>query len=182
MIIILSNRKIAAWQIAGFIFTVIVGTLLHFTYEWSGNLQAVGLFSAVNESVWEHFKMLIVPTVVFTLIEFFAYGRKLPCFLPVRFWSLIIGILLIAAGFYTYTGAVGKEILAVDIILFLAAAYVVYRRSYKKLIEDSICSAASVFLAVLGFAVIIALIIMFTLNAPELPLFRDPASGTYGIK
>lgn len=126
--------------------------------------------------------MLIVPTVVFTLIEFIAYGRKLPCFLPVRFWSLFFGVLLVAAGYYTYTGAVGKEYLAVDIILFVVGAYIVYRRSYRKLIEDSICSAASVFTAVLGFAVIIALIIMFTLNAPELPLFRDPASGTYGIK
>ena len=39
-----------------FIFISVLGVLLHFTYEWSGDNAVVGLFSAVNESTWEHLK------------------------------------------------------------------------------------------------------------------------------
>lgn len=177
----MSNRKIAAWQFAGFAFTAIIGTLLHFAYEWSGKAEIVGLFSPINESVWEHWKMLMVPTIIFTVIELIAYGRKVPCFLPVRFWSLILGILLMAAAYYTYTGILGENFVLVDIIIFLAADFAVYRRSYKRLIQDEICSPAAIFFSVLGFILLIAVIIMFTLNPPLLPLFHDPVSGTYGI-
>ena len=41
-----------------FIFISVLGVLLHFTYEWSGDNAVVGLFSAVNESTWEHLKLL----------------------------------------------------------------------------------------------------------------------------
>ena len=33
---------------AGIAFTLILGTLLHFTFKWSGNSPVVGMFSAVN--------------------------------------------------------------------------------------------------------------------------------------
>ena len=44
-----------------FIFISVLGVLLHFTYEWSGDNAVVGLFSAVNESTWEHLKLLFFP-------------------------------------------------------------------------------------------------------------------------
>ena len=53
-----------------FIFISILGVLLHFTYEWSGDNPAVGLFSAVNESTWEHLKLIFFPMLLLTLIEF----------------------------------------------------------------------------------------------------------------
>ena len=43
---------------AGIIFTLATGTLLHFTYEWSGENPFVALYSPVSESVWEHLKLL----------------------------------------------------------------------------------------------------------------------------
>jgi hypothetical protein len=43
---------------------VIAGTLLHFVYGWSGQNALAGLVSPVNESVWEHTKLLVVPVVV----------------------------------------------------------------------------------------------------------------------
>lgn len=33
-----------------FLFISVLGVLLHFTYEWSGDNPIVALFSAVNES------------------------------------------------------------------------------------------------------------------------------------
>lgn len=53
-----------------FIFISILGVLLHFTYEWSGDNPAIGLFSAVNESTWEHLKLIFFPMLLLTMIEF----------------------------------------------------------------------------------------------------------------
>ena len=39
-----------------FFFISILGVLLHFTYEWSNDNPAVGLFSAVNESTLYSFQ------------------------------------------------------------------------------------------------------------------------------
>ena len=40
--------------LAGILFTITAGTLLHFCYEWSGENPFVALFAPVSESVWEH--------------------------------------------------------------------------------------------------------------------------------
>ena len=53
--------KIKTWQIITVIICLILGTLLHFTYEWSGENPIIALFSAVNESIWEHLKLAFYP-------------------------------------------------------------------------------------------------------------------------
>lgn len=50
--------KIKKYQIISSIFVCILGTLLHFTYKVFGENSFVASFSAVNESVWEHLKLL----------------------------------------------------------------------------------------------------------------------------
>ena len=54
----ISLRK---FEIISTFFAIALGTLLHFTFEWSGNNPVVGIFSAVNESTWEHLKILFFP-------------------------------------------------------------------------------------------------------------------------
>ena len=53
-------RRLNIFLIIGAVFTIITGTLLHFVYEWSGESLFVGIFSPINESVWEHLKLLDV--------------------------------------------------------------------------------------------------------------------------
>lgn len=73
-----------------FIFISVLGVLLHFTYEWSGDNAVVGLFSAVNESTWEHLKLLFFPFLLLTILEVLLRGNMLPeQFLPAR----VLGIL-----------------------------------------------------------------------------------------
>ena len=44
-----------------------MGTLLHFLFDWTGGNAVVALFSAVNESIWEHLKLLFYPMVLFAV-------------------------------------------------------------------------------------------------------------------
>ena len=53
----------------------LVGTLCHFVYHLSGELFLVGLFVPVNESVWEHLKMVLWPTILWWSIFYAAAGR-----------------------------------------------------------------------------------------------------------
>ena len=39
----------------------VLGTLAHFVYDWSGQNSFIGLLTPVNESTWEHMKLLFFP-------------------------------------------------------------------------------------------------------------------------
>jgi hypothetical protein len=67
------NRK---QLICNIIFIILVGTLSHFTYDWSNKNQIVGLFTAVNESTWEHIKLLIFPTILLMIFEYPSLGKN----------------------------------------------------------------------------------------------------------
>ena len=112
-------KKPAFWAIAGAVFVMITGTLLHFTYEWfGGNFWAsVG---AVNESTWEHLKLLFFPMLAWTVIEYLVFGADTPGYLPIRAVSILLGMLSIVVIFYTYSGVLGFNIAAVDIGSFLS--------------------------------------------------------------
>lgn len=58
-------RRLNIFLIIGAVFTIITGTLLHFVYEWSGESLFVGIFSPINESVGEHFEVVVFPYGLF---------------------------------------------------------------------------------------------------------------------
>ena len=62
--------------IIGILFVAIFGTLLHFMYEWSGHKRFVSIFAAVNESTWEHLKLVFFPMLLTTIIGLF-FIRKI---------------------------------------------------------------------------------------------------------
>ena len=83
------KRSLSFWQFAGFTFTGVAGTLLHFLYDWT-NSRFIALFSAVNESIWEHMKLLFFPMIVFAIFESFYFSKEYK-----SFWcSKLVGILL----------------------------------------------------------------------------------------
>ena len=61
------KRSIFWYELVGMVFIIILGTLLHFTFEWSGFQEIVGVFSAVNESVWEHLKIAFWPALLYLI-------------------------------------------------------------------------------------------------------------------
>ncbi len=45
------RKRILFYESTGIVFIIVFGSVLHFTFEWSGHQAAVGVFSAVNGSV-----------------------------------------------------------------------------------------------------------------------------------
>ncbi|MFB0919288.1 MAG: DUF6512 family protein, partial [Oscillospiraceae bacterium] len=79
------------------------------------------------------------------------------------------------------SGILGKHIPIVDILLFVVAAFVSYRYSYKMLRTDKYDSKLAGALAIFGVILLAACIIVFTFAPPHIGLFQDPISGNFGI-
>ena len=63
------KRTVWLWQLFGFAVTSLLGTVLHFLYEWLGEAVWIAPFSGVNESTWEHMKLLFWPMLAFAAFE-----------------------------------------------------------------------------------------------------------------
>lgn len=175
-------NNIKKWQIAGVVFTIITGTLLHFVYARFGGSfwEIVG---AVNESTWEHLKLVFWPMVVFGIAEFLFYGKNTVGFIPIRVTSIIMAMSAVVLLFYTYSGILGRSILIIDILVFILAVISAYAFSCLKLKEPgdfftmyfiSGCEVSVI-------AVLCVLMFIFTYDPPEIALFQDPITGAYGI-
>ena len=156
--------------IAGILFVSVLGTLLHFTYRWSGRNPLNGLIAPVNESVWEHMKLLFFPMLLFGLWS--LKGVTDACRLSAFHAGLLMGTLLMPVLFYSYTSVLGRSILAVDITLFyicVIAAFLIYRGlSGSCLLEKySHMTSLTVFL-------LLICCLLFTYFPPGCSIFKDP--------
>jgi hypothetical protein len=175
------ERKLAfGYELAGIVFIVIIGTILHFTFEFSGNQPVVGVFSAVNESVWEHLKLGFWPALVWALIEYRYIKKSTNNFLFAKTVGIYLIPIIIPILFYSYTAVLGESVLVIDILTFVISVIVGQFVSYKLLtyreLPDMLNKISLVALVLLGVA-----FVLFTFYPPHLPLFRDPVTGEYGI-
>ena len=124
-------KKIRKWQIMGFFWIIIIGSFLHFSYKWSGNLPIVGAFSAVNESVWEHLKLGYFALLFFILIEYWFVKDDTNSFFLAKTVGIVAMNLFIVVVFYTYTWITKKPILFIDISSFVVGAIICQIISFK---------------------------------------------------
>jgi hypothetical protein len=119
-----SERKsIFGYELAGIVFILIVGSMLHFTFEWSGNQPIVGVFSAVNESVWEHLKIAFRPTLMYAIFEYRYLNKRTNNFFSAKAIGIYAIMLIIPIIFYSYT-LFTEENLIIDILSFTFAIIV----------------------------------------------------------
>lgn len=175
------KRTIPYWQMAGFFFTAVLGTLLHFLFDWTGGNIVVALFSAVNESIWEHMKLLFYPMVLFALIEYFAWGRGTPSFWCVKSIGILMGIVLIPVLYYTYTGILGINADWFNIAIFFLVAMFIFWFETKLFQKEVTCRIPDWWAIVLLCLLVVAFTV-FTYRPPHIPLFQDPVTGTYGFQ
>ena len=170
------KRKILLYEIVGIIFIILLGSLLHFTYEISGKNVVVGVFSAINESVWEHLKLAFWPAMLFALIEFVPLRRIEQNFVLAKTVGLYVMVAVIPAIFYSYTALTGESILAIDIGSFLVAVVVGQLVSYKLLTYRTLGVKAR-WIALVAVVLLAVLFVIFTFTLPQVPLFQDPITG-----
>ena len=173
------KRSIGTWQLVGFAFTSLVGTLLHFLYDWLGEARWVAVFSGVNESTWEHMKLLFFPMLLYAVFERFILWDR-DDFWCIKLRGILLGLALIPVIFYTYNGAIGKSPDWLNIAIFFisaACAYIYEARLFRK----SALTCKNPSLAVVLLVFLALCFTVFTFTAPKAGIFRDPLTGNYGI-
>lgn len=173
------KRSVGLWQLWGFGVTSLGGTLLHFLYDWLGKALWIAPFSSVNESTWEHMKLLFWPMFLFAVVQsFFFRGRE--DFWCVKLKGILLGLIMIPVIFYTYNGVIGKSPDWLNIAIFFIAAAIAYiyeTRLFRA--ENTPCRSSKAAFATL--CVIALLFVVFTFWTPELNVFKDPLTESYGI-
>ena len=150
---------------------VVVGSLLHFVYGWSGRNALVGLVSPVNESVWEHTKLLVAPVVVAGAVEA-ALLRDVRRVAWATLMESLLGALAIVAVFYAYTGSLGVgPILWVDIASFVLVVAGGQWLHLRILLSDQIAVPPPT-VSVLGVVAVLGVYAIFTVTPPDLPVFQ----------
>ena len=173
------KHSIGLWQLFGFGVTSFAGTILHFLYDWLGGAIWIAPFSGVNESTWEHMKLLFWPMFLYALVQSSRF-RSREDFWCVKLRGILLGLGCIPILFYTYNGVIGKSPDWINITIFFVCTAIAYIYETRLFNSDSFrCRSPKASRTILcGIAVLFAL---FTFHTPQLAIFRDPLTGTYGI-
>ena len=173
------KKRFLRWQLVGIIFTIIAGVMLHFVFEWSGNSILVAPFSGVNESVWEHLKLIFFPMVVYAIFEFRIFKEK-KTFWSIKLKGILLGIVLIPILYSLYNGVIGKSPDWINISIFVISVIVAY--SYEVMLYEKIKEKEGQEKKAIVLIVFIAfLFILFTFAPLKFEIFKDPMTGEYGI-
>ena len=175
------KQSISYWQVAGFLFTSILGTFLHFLFDLSGQHLIVAIFSAVNESIWEHMKLIYYPMFLFSLIEYRFLGKDYKQLWCIKLVGILLGLTLIPVLYYTYTGIFGVSVDWLNITIFFISAGAAFWVENKLFQRENGCLLSSQ----ISFALICIIGVIFTILTfftPEIPFFKDPITGSYGFQ
>lgn len=171
------QKNIFKIELFNTIFALIFGVVLHFTYEWSNNNQLIGTFSAINESTWEHLKLLFFPMVITTIIGYIYSKDFVSNYLCTKTKALLISLAFIVVFFYTYTGILGTNYDIINIGSFVVAVLLAEFYTIK-----SVTNYAENNLFCLCIWIILSILfILFTFYPPHIGLFKDPITNTFGI-
>ncbi len=157
--------------IIGIILVLVTGTLSHFLYDWSGQNPVVGLFTPVNESVWEHMKLLFFPMLLYSLIMILKYRRQYPHIASALFFGIIAGTILIPLFYYAYTSILGTNYLFLDIGIFILSIVISFWLTCKLTLSHRLEGST----LVLGLAVGVLLLcfLRFSYHAPNTVIFQN---------
>ena len=172
------KKSIGLWQLFGFALCSLTGTLLHFLYEWIPS-PVTAVFSGVNESTFEHMKLLFWPMLAFAIAQGFFF-KDVGGFWNIKLRSTLLGLILIPVIFYTYNGVIGKSPDWINITIFFVAAAAAYAYEAWLFSHDTPYTVPKKY-AILCFALIALTFAVFTFKTPTIEIFRDPLTGGFGM-
>jgi len=166
----ISMRRLRHYILTGIFFVLITGTLAHFLYDWSKNNNIVGFFTPVNESTWEHMKLLFFPMLLFSLLVIPKLKENYQCITTSLLSGILIGTALIPIIFYTYTGILGYNVFILDLFTFILAVIIAFYIVYKFTLSCQMQKhTALLFVAI---CVLFICFLLFTYQPPNIGLFH----------
>ena len=174
------NKRLLKIEIIGFVFVCVMGTIGHFIFKWSGENAIVGLFFSVNESPWEHLKLVFFPFLIFTFFTAYRFKQDKFNIFFANCVSVYLGMWSTLSYFYTFTSIKGEITEFVNISSFVVGVAVAFIVSYF-LINYSVGRGMPNSFALIILIITALVFFLFTFKPPFLPLFQDPQNMSFGI-
>ena len=166
------RKKLFYWELFGFFFIFFLGAAWHFLYDWTG-IFIISLVAPVNDSVWEHLKLGICPTLIFAFIAYFFIGRYHRRYWAVRALQMYLNPIFLALLFYGYTAVLGDNILFLDILIFAVAVAASQYIGYKLLQRPAVPGRNSWFIPALFIVFLLAAFALLTVCPLPFPIFIE---------
>lgn len=167
-------KHLKQYTIIGILFVSIMGSLAHFLYDWSKNNDIVGLFTPINESIWEHIKLLFFPMLIYSIIMMIKFRKEYSCITSALCFGILAGALLIPLFFYAYTYILGTNVLVLDISIFILSIVIAFWLSYKFTLSCRLESYTP--LLCLCVLILFVCFLVFTYHPPGAAIFQDPTA------
>lgn len=167
-------------KIVGVIISFILAIIFHFIYGWVPN-SVISVIAPVNESIWEHMKLIVTPSIIFSIFEYFIYKKKdieFNNFILSYAISSILGIIVYLLLYIPLNDIFGHKAYIAISLLFLILIFVQIV-SYYIMNKSNIKQSSDV-------GILLILIIYFafgylTYHPPKINLFYDYMNKGYGI-
>ncbi|MGI6113266.1 MAG: DUF6512 family protein [Mahellales bacterium] len=174
------SRTAFIWEMIGIGVICGIASLFHFIFEWSGGFEPIGIIGAVNESVWEHMKIVFWAAFFYAVVEYLSGFRYNTGFLTAKTLSLYLIVIIIPLLFYGYTALLGRHILVLDILIMVIAVAAAQLTSWRIMIMK-VRNNTIKWVSVAALILIIAIFSLLTYYPPRIFLFKDMGTGRYGI-
>ena len=136
----------------------------------------------VNESIWEHMKLIATSTLVFSIFEYFIYKRKNIYFnnyILAYAISIILGIIIYLILYIPLDNIFGHNLFIAILLLFIIFIFI-------QVISYYIMNTNKIkYSNIIGIILIILIYFLFgylTYNPIHISLLYDYANKHYGIK
>ena len=161
-------------NIIAFIIISILGTVGHFIYEWTGDNQFIGYLFPTNESVWEHLKLIFLPFVIYSVIEYLFTKEKPDNYFPAVAIGIFNAIFIIVAIYYIAKGVIGYDVEFINIGSYYVGVLVGLCKRNKILSSKKFTSKGANIFFIISLIVLGVLFAVFTNNPPSLAIFTPP--------
>ena len=167
-----TTSKEAKWILYSVPFLFILGSIFHFAYDFTNENTIIGFFTPINESIWEHIKLILIPLLLWWILYYvFNYKKhniNKDKWFTASIFSIIAGIILVPSIYYLYTNALGIESLIIDVLILffsLLLAQLLGYHCYKYL------KGINYLIPIIISIIIVIIFIIFTVLPPNLPIF-----------
>ncbi len=168
------------WKAISVVIIFLLSALFHFIYDWFPSFFT-SLFFPVNESIWEHNKIIVASFLVLAIVEKLYYKKRKKVIFAEAISSLIcmILVMIIFTPIYLYILKTNDN-MVVTLAIFIFAITVSQIVSYYLLKKDY--NSKSEELGVILFAIFFLINIIFTYYPPNVAIFYDYTNNIYGLK
>ena len=166
-------------KIIGIFAVFLLSFPIHFLYDFFPNVLT-SVFAPVNESIWEHMKMIFTAYLLYGGVEYLIFREKTKWnnYVLQLFIVPLIGVMIYLSIYLPLFNIFGENMI-ISIVLLFIVIVIEEVISYYILAMEEIKNQRII--GIVGLAVTYSIFVYLTYNPPKNYLFYDMKEEKYGV-